>query len=102
MKSRLTWLSSGDKNTKYFNRSVIIKRRKSRITHLIKNDGSCISDQSQIGDEIVNNLSNTLASINPITQPSADILLLSKISENQKVFLTQTPNKTEIKNSMTS
>lgn len=49
-KSREKWISEGDRNTKYFHTSTIIRRRKNRIEMLKNNDGVWISDPKELED----------------------------------------------------
>lgn len=47
-KSREKWIELGDRNTKYFHTSTIIRRRRNRIEMLKNNDGAWISDPTEL------------------------------------------------------
>lgn len=49
-KSRVQWLRVGDKNTKFFHNSTLIRRRRSRIEALLNNHGTWFTDQLQFKD----------------------------------------------------
>lgn len=91
----------GYRNTKFFHRSVLIKRRNNKIIQLIKDDGSWITDQLEIGREISINLQKTLIATPTTHPPHQDLLtLLSKIDENLKNLLFQSPDETEVKTAL--
>ena len=47
-RSRVDWLTHGDKNMKYFQRRVALRRKKNRISMLAKPDGQLIEDMDEI------------------------------------------------------
>lgn len=58
LKSRITWLALGDRNTSFFHRTTLIRHRKNRITQLLREDGTWILNPSDIVLEINNYLIN--------------------------------------------
>lgn len=60
LKSRVSWLSLGDKNTKKIHRATLIKRRKNKITQLQIEENNWIFYPHEIGLEIRNAFTNTL------------------------------------------
>lgn len=59
MKSRIQWLSLGDRNTKFLQISALNKRRKNKILHLQKMDLSWTLDLEQIEAELLTHLKST-------------------------------------------
>lgn len=53
-KSRLDALRDGDRNTKYFHLSTIIRRRRNRIEMLMNSEGTWVSDPEEVKQMIVN------------------------------------------------
>lgn len=49
-KSRVQWLRAGDKNTRFFHTSTLIRRRRSRIEALRDSQGAWITDQQRLKD----------------------------------------------------
>lgn len=47
-KSRVQWLRAGDKNTKFFHTSTLIRRHRSRIEALLNSQGDWVTDQSRL------------------------------------------------------
>ncbi|KAK3229219.1 hypothetical protein Dsin_001100 [Dipteronia sinensis] len=54
-KSRNCWLKEGDRNTKFFHLSAIIRRRRNKIKGFKKDDGSWIEDIGELKAEAVRN-----------------------------------------------
>ena len=48
-RSRIQWLSLGDRNTKFFHRSFIHRQVRGRIHSLKDDDGTVVTDQSDLG-----------------------------------------------------
>jgi hypothetical protein len=51
-KSRVQWLKEGEKNTKFFHRTMIHRRHINRITHLEDEQGQLIRDHERIEEEL--------------------------------------------------
>jgi len=64
-KSRDTWLTCKDLNTKYFHLSTLIKRRRNAIDFLKLNTGTWISDRRVIGNSFCNHFANLFSSSGP-------------------------------------
>ncbi|XP_020211577.1 uncharacterized protein LOC109796303 [Cajanus cajan] len=47
-KSRCKWLTMGDRNTRFFHGSTIVRRRKNRITKIINDEGEWITEQPEL------------------------------------------------------
>lgn len=98
LKSRVTWLSLGDKNTSFFHRSTLIRRRNNRITKLLKNDGTWIINPSDIIHEINYYLSNIHAHITLVSPPYQSYIdLIPKLNQEDQNTLTAFPDLIEIK-----
>lgn len=52
-KSRVSWLSSSDLNTKFFHASTVIRRCRNQIVELKKGSEEWISGRSSLGNELV-------------------------------------------------
>ena len=67
-KSRVQWLKEGEKNTKFFHRTMRHRRHINRITHLENEQGNLIKEHTQIEEELnryyQNLLTETKESIN--------------------------------------
>ena len=60
-RSRITWLSEGDRNTEFFQRKASARRSKNRISQLNRADGSVCTDR----DELANMATEFYASLYP-------------------------------------
>jgi exonuclease III len=52
-KSRIQWLKEGEKNTKFFHRSMIQRRQTNRITHLVSAQGTEIQQHEDMEKELL-------------------------------------------------
>lgn len=52
-KSRIKWLQAGDRNTKFFHLSTIIRRRRNKIERLKNEHGEWVEEASAIKDLVV-------------------------------------------------
>jgi exonuclease III len=59
-KSRVQWLKEGEKNTKFFHRTMIHRRHINRITHLEDEQGNLIRDRAHIEEELNRHYQNLL------------------------------------------
>ncbi|CAL8993823.1 unnamed protein product [Prunus brigantina] len=88
-KSRLQWLQEGDRNTKFFHLTTIIRRRRNKIERLKNNEGVWVEEAQDIkglamayfeqlfSQEIVEHRDLTLPKLFPVID-SADLELLEK------------------------
>jgi hypothetical protein len=49
-RSRIQWLSEGDKNTGFFHLRTSQRKKKNRISQLIKDDGTRVTEEMAMGD----------------------------------------------------
>lgn len=57
-KSRCQWLAHGDRNTRYFHKKTIIRRRKNKIIMIKNNNGDWIEDLDSIENHATNYFTN--------------------------------------------
>lgn len=101
LKSRISWLSLGDNNTKFFHRWALIKRRTNRITQIHNSEGPWIDNPSDISSEIRNNLINTFCNCPNVSSPQDHILdQLPKLTNQQHLTLSSPLQLYEIKNAL--
>ncbi|PON98653.1 hypothetical protein TorRG33x02_055530 [Trema orientale] len=85
-KSRETWLKEGDKNSKFFHASTIIRRRSNYI-EVIKDDaGEWFSGRETIGSYLVSKLQAQLTSSSPV-RANLDGLIQRVISDDDNDWL---------------
>jgi hypothetical protein len=65
-KSRVQWLKEGERNTKFFHRTVIQRRHSNKITHLISDNGDLIYSHRDMEKTLIGHFQNLL------TEPRAD------------------------------
>ncbi|KAF7844864.1 reverse transcriptase [Senna tora] len=97
-KSRMDWLKLGDSNTKFFHNSVLINRRRNRISGLKDSAGNWISNVDDLNKLITTHFkelfkAETCASIPNCFTPST-------INRIDKERLSEIPNYIEIKNAL--
>ena len=68
-KSRESWLTCKDLNTKYFHLSTLIRRRSNAVNFLKLDYGVWVSSRDEIGDNFTAHFSNILTSSNPLIEP---------------------------------
>jgi hypothetical protein len=59
-KSRVQWLKEGEKNTKFFHRTMIHRRHINRITHLEDAQGNLLREHSRIEEELTRHYQNLM------------------------------------------
>jgi hypothetical protein len=64
-KSRETWLTCSDLNTKFFHSSTVIRRRSNAINFLQSREGGWFSDRADIGGSFVSHFTTLFASSSP-------------------------------------
>ena len=53
-KARTDWLNFGDKNSRFFNASIIIRRKKNRVEYFENDSGTWISNETWLEEMTVN------------------------------------------------
>lgn len=66
-KSRVQWLTKGDRNTNFFHQSTLKHRSRNIIRSLVKEDGSIVTNEREIVREAMNYFSSYL--LNPVNDP---------------------------------
>jgi hypothetical protein len=64
-KSRETWLTCRDLNTKYFHTSTLIRRRANAVNFLKLESGIWVSSRDEIGGNLISHFSNLFITSNP-------------------------------------
>jgi hypothetical protein len=101
-KSRKTWLTCKDLNTKYFHTSTLIRRRSNAINFLKLESGVWVSSRDEIGGNFISHFSNLLSSSNPQTEEEMLDLFTPVISEEENFALSSIPDEEEILGALTS
>uniref|UniRef100_A0A2N9FV45 Reverse transcriptase domain-containing protein n=1 Tax=Fagus sylvatica TaxID=28930 RepID=A0A2N9FV45_FAGSY len=97
-KSRETWLKEGDRNSRFFHLSTIIRRKHNSIDAIKYDFGDWIISKSEIKKFVVSKFID-LFTEEPISFPSGlDNLILPTISSMQNEALCNIPTPLEIKN----
>lgn len=81
LKSRVTWLTTRDLNTRYFHTSTIIRRRRNAIDFLKIEEGTWISSREDIGNYMSNYFQNMFQSRNPEIPDDLEGLITPIITE---------------------
>ncbi|GKB60968.1 sodium/hydrogen exchanger 6 [Tanacetum coccineum] len=96
-RSKFTWLSKGDFNTKYFYNVMKERRNRSRIDNVEDGDGNFFSG-TDVGDQFVKHFEKVLGrkvEVNPITEP--DHLFVNKLSQAKADCMVRPVSGEEIK-----
>jgi hypothetical protein len=81
------WLKEGERNTKFFHRTVIQRRHTNKITHLISNDGDVVHSHEDMENTLISHFQNLL------TEPRADRQeAISKITRHVPSLVTPEQN----------
>jgi hypothetical protein len=86
-KSRIQWLKEGERNTKFFHRTVIQRRHCNRITHLVSDEGETLYSHADLETNLVDYFQDLLTE--PIPDRQAAI---NKITRNIPSLVTQEKN----------
>ena len=96
-KSREKWITSGDRNTKFYHASTLVRKSRNRIEALRDSTGEWITEQS-ILEKMVLDYFHNLFSAEDKEQSMADIPReFPNLSCNQKIKLTKPFSKEEVK-----
>jgi len=100
-KSRETWLTCKDLNTRFFHVSTIIKRRRTSIDFLKLLTGAWITDRADIGN-CFSHFSSLFTTSNPPCPNEFLSLFENSISSDENVTLCTIPSELEIFNALSS
>jgi exonuclease III len=87
-KSRVQWLKEGEKNTKFFHRSMVHRRYINKITQLEDAQGNPIREHNRIAEELTNYYKDLLTETNDDRMPA-----INKITRNIPSLITQEHNE---------
>ena len=96
-KSRELWLKFGDKNSKFFHLSIVIRRRSNSIDAIKLEDRSRIHDQKLIREHIRANFINLFREEQTCFPEHLKHLVLPCITEEENELLKQIPSLNDIK-----
>ena len=82
-KSRELWLKEGDRNSKIFHLSTLVRRRKNYITEIQLDSSRWIHSRDDIADYITQNFSNVFHSSLPQMPSDMEGLLEPKVFDSE-------------------
>jgi exonuclease III len=86
-KSRIQWLKEGERNTKFFYRTVVQRRHSNKITHLISDEGETLHSHADLETNLIDYFQDLLTE--PIPDRQAAI---NKITRHVPSLVTQEKN----------
>jgi len=91
-KSRIRWLKSGEKNTKFFHKSTVHRRMINSITHITNEQGERIESHAGIEEEFINHFKKVHQ------EPNFNrMLAINKLTKNIPKIITEEHNDLLIK-----
>ena len=96
-KARIKWLFAADLNTKFFNLTTIIRRRKNAIDFIKNQQGSWVSGRKEIGRCFESFFRNLFETSNPSILNNLDNLICPSLFEEDIQMLTKIPTPEEVK-----
>ena len=96
-KSRELWLRDGDRNTKFFHLSTIIRRRHNSIDAVRSDSGDWIIDQKGIREHFQTKFISLFSEEETFFPPDLEHLIQPSISSEDNVELCRVPTPDEIK-----
>lgn len=104
-RSRIMWLSSGDKNTGYFHAMAKGRRARNRMTVLEDTTGTAYYEEEQIADQIAKYFANIYSSDNTdntltTTTEIVGMAITPTISELTNEKICSVPDSAEVKNAL--
>lgn len=101
LKSRISWLLLEDRNTKFFHKFALIKRRKNKINQLLNNENTWIFNPQDIGAKLRSSPMSTLGVSPSVLSPNQNYLnLLPKLIEEESLQLCHPSDHLEIKTTL--
>ena len=96
-KSRELWLKLGDRNTKFFHLSTIIRRKRNNIDAIRDEQGAWITETESIRSLFLNSFKNLFNQEEANFPPYLEHLVLPCITEDENSELSRIPTPEEIK-----
>ncbi len=97
-KSRVTWLTTSDLNTKFFHITTLVRRRRNQICFLKNNSGSWVQGNEAIGTSFSSFFLELFKSSNPSIPMEVENLFSNVISFEENEEICNIPTEVEIKN----
>ncbi|PKI36129.1 hypothetical protein CRG98_043481 [Punica granatum] len=101
-KSRELWLKDGDRNTKFFHLSTVIRRRANQIVAIKDDNGEWSQDHEVIGEYFLRKFQDLFNTSNPAIPKDMEDLIGSIISAPENERLIQAPDDKEILTALNS
>jgi hypothetical protein len=101
-KSRETWLTCRDLNTRFFHISTLIRRRRNSIDFLKTSSGDWISDRNAIGGCFTSHFNSLFSSSQPSINDDLLNLFDNCISSDENISICSIPSEQEIFDTLSS
>lgn len=96
-KSRELWLKHGDRNSKFFHLSTIVRRRRNNISEIKLEDGSRLLERKEIENYFMEKFKDLYSFENPHVPKELARLFRKEISDQENVELCKVPTNEEIR-----
>ena len=96
-KSRELWIKEGDRNTKFFHLSTLVRRRRNLITEIREENGLRLMNRKDIGEYFSSKFSKVFHSSCPNVPPNLDGLIEPCIFAQENNMLIIVPSAEDIK-----
>ena len=96
-KSREIWVEEGDKNTRFFHLSILVRRRRNRINDLKLEDGSWINTKEEIQNYFTKNFKSLYQSEGNDVPEDLENLIEHCITMEENEELCSVPSREEIR-----
>uniref|UniRef100_A0A2N9GPX3 Reverse transcriptase zinc-binding domain-containing protein n=1 Tax=Fagus sylvatica TaxID=28930 RepID=A0A2N9GPX3_FAGSY len=96
-KSKELWLRKGDRNSKFFHLSTVVRRRRNLISEIQLSDGQWIHSRDDIESYFSMQFQNIFQTSNPHIPPQLEGLFTPCITELENTNLSRVPELSEIK-----
>ncbi|PKI31207.1 hypothetical protein CRG98_048402, partial [Punica granatum] len=101
-KSRELWLKEGDRNTKFFHLSTVVRRSSNRIAAIKDNNGDWVQDYQGMGNYFLKNFQELFNTSHPDIPDDMEELINQVISQEENESLTRIPDDQEILTALNS
>lgn len=95
-KSRVNWITKGDRNPKFFHLSTIVRRKRNKIDKL-KIDGEWVEEPSTLSSHIINNFNNLFKRDDNICLDELRFPPCLKVTQRENNTITGTVSLYEVK-----